>query len=78
MDAIQTVDELGKIIIPKTVRERMSIDAGDQFEMVTQGTKIILVRHMPKCSECGYDDNVQMLGEAYYCEECRENLGQVS
>ena len=78
MDAIRTVDELGRIIIPKAVRDSLSIDVGDQFEMVANGTQLILVRHMPKCSVCDYDDNVQKLNRAYLCEECREKLGKAS
>jgi len=78
MDAIRTVDEMGRIIIPNIVRERMGIDPGDQFEMVTQGTNIILVRHMPGCWVCEYDDNVQKIGRTYLCEECRTKLGTAS
>jgi len=74
MDAIRTVDELGRITIPKTVMEYLSIDAGDKFEMVINGTQIILVRHLPKCVVCDYDDNVEKLGRAFLCEECREKL----
>ena len=74
MDAIRTMDELGRIVIPKIVREHLSIDAGDKFEMVINGTQIILVRHMPKCAVCDYDDNVEKVGRAFLCEECREKL----
>ena len=74
MDAIRTMDELGRIVIPKTVRESLCIDAGDQFEMVINGTQIILARHMPKCAICDYDDNVEKAGRAFLCEECREKL----
>jgi len=76
MDAIRTIDELGRIVIPKAVRNNLCIDAGDQFEMVINGTQIILVRHMPKCTICDYDDNVEKVGRAFLCEECREKLGQ--
>jgi len=73
-DAIRTVDDLGRIIIPKSVRDYLSIDKGDKFEMVIQNGNMVLVRHMPTCSICDYDDNVQKLGRAYLCEECREKF----
>ena len=78
MDAIRTMDELGRIVIPMTVRENLGLDAGDKFEMVINGTQIILVRHLPKCSVCDYDDNVQKVNKAYLCEECREKLDAAS
>jgi len=75
--AIRTMDEFGRIIIPKIVRERMCLLEGDQFEIVTQGTQIIFIRHEPKCFVCEDDINVQKVGRGYLCEEHREMVEEI-
>lgn len=70
--SIRTVDELGRIVLPMTTREKLGICPGDQFEIVTQDTAIILLRHAPKCLACDEDTNVQKVHKTFLCEVCRE------
>jgi len=70
--AIRTVDELGRIVLPITLRKAQGIVAGDQFEFLMQGTTILLVRCAPKCLACDDDTNVQRLHNTFLCEVCRE------
>jgi len=72
--ALRTVDELGRIGLPKTLRQNLGIAAGDQYEIVTQGQKIILLRHAPSCQVCNEDTNVTCLNKAFLCEVCREAI----
>jgi len=70
--AVKTVDELGRIMLPLTLRQAQGIAAGDQFEFLTQGTTIMMVRHAPRCLACDDDANVQRLHKTFLCETCRE------
>ncbi|MCL2753419.1 MAG: AbrB/MazE/SpoVT family DNA-binding domain-containing protein [Defluviitaleaceae bacterium] len=72
--AIRTVDELGRIVLPRATREALGIYTGDQFEVITQDTTIILVRHAPTCLACNDDTNVEKMNKTFLCEVCREAL----
>ena len=62
---------LGRIVLPLTLRQAQGIAAGDQFEFLTQGTTIMMVRHDPRCLACDDDTDVQKLHRTFLCGECR-------
>lgn len=76
MEAIRTVDELGRVTLPKTVREYLGIFEGDKLEIIIQGGNIILARHTQSCFACDDDTNVQKVNRTYLCEECREAVSK--
>ena len=40
---VRRIDDLGRIVIPKEVRQKLKIKPGDPFEIVLDGDKIVLV-----------------------------------
>ncbi len=38
VDALITIDERGQIVLPKDVREKASVKAGDKFVVISSGT----------------------------------------
>ncbi|MCL2576047.1 MAG: AbrB/MazE/SpoVT family DNA-binding domain-containing protein [Defluviitaleaceae bacterium] len=69
---VRAVDELGRIILPRTAREHQGIYPGDEFEIIMDGGNIILARHSPTCLACDDDTDVQKLNKTFLCAECRE------
>ncbi len=43
--SLRRIDELGRIVIPKTVREALRIKSGDRLEIYTENENIILKKH---------------------------------
>ena len=43
--SLRRIDELGRIVIPKTVREALRITSGDSLEIYTENENIILKKH---------------------------------
>jgi|GEM_PF-588502 len=76
LGAVRSVDELGRILIPKTIREQKHIYPGDKFEFIMGGDIIMLARHASKCMACNDDTNVQQVHKAFLCEECREAINK--
>ena len=74
MGSIQTVDEQGRIPLPTRLQETHGIIAGDEFEFLTQGTTIMMVRHAPKCLACREDTDVQRYNDTFLCIVCREAI----
>ena len=74
MEAIRTIDELGRIALPKIVREYLGIFEGDKFEILIENGRINLARHSPSCLACNDDTDVQKLNRTYLCGECRDAI----
>jgi len=70
--AIRTIDELNRIVLPKTVCEQLGIFKGDSFEVITQGVDILLKRYAPACLACDDDTDVQKIHRTFLCGECRD------
>ncbi|MCL2575628.1 MAG: AbrB/MazE/SpoVT family DNA-binding domain-containing protein [Defluviitaleaceae bacterium] len=69
---IRTVDEFGRIVLPRTVRDYLAIYPYDKFEIIMDNGNIILARHEPRCMACDDETDVRKLHRAYLCGECRE------
>lgn len=51
---IRRVDELGRIVIPKELRETLGIEEGTPLEIFTRGSEVILKKYIMKtCINCG-------------------------
>lgn len=71
---IRKVDELGRIVIPKEIRDRYKIEEGTEIEIFADSNKIILrknkdtfcplcknrMEHTDRfCSKCGFEFDVK-------------------
>ncbi len=68
------VDELGRIVIPKSIRENFDITEKDPIEIFTDNDRIILQKYQPSCVFCGNADNVILFHGKRVCDECIESL----
>jgi AbrB family looped-hinge helix DNA binding protein len=42
MSVIVTLDNAGRVVIPKRLRAELHLEAGDKFELESQGDKVLL------------------------------------
>lgn len=71
---VRCVDELGRIVVPKEMRQKMGISNGDPVEIYVEGEKIILEKYRPICHFCSHDgDIVEFMGKNI-CRRCIEEL----
>lgn len=68
---VRRVDELGRIVIPKELRENLRIEEGTPLEIFTRGSEVILKKYIMKtCINCG-----QALEEKdKYCGNCGKKV----
>ncbi len=71
---VRKVDELGRIVLPKELRDTFDIQEKDGLEIFTEGETIILRKHEPGCLFCG-----EMKGTTQYkgkniCSNCIKEL----
>ncbi|MFC0213034.1 AbrB/MazE/SpoVT family DNA-binding domain-containing protein [Paenibacillus chartarius] len=67
---VRKVDQLGRIVLPKSLRKRYQMNEGDPVEILVQGDHIILERYRPKCVFCGNMDRVSEFKERHICANC--------
>ena len=75
---VKRIDELGRIVLPKNVRQPMGIDTGDSVEIFTDGDRIVLRKFEPACVFCGEAENVVFYQEKRICAACVERIKHLS
>ncbi|MCQ6558646.1 AbrB/MazE/SpoVT family DNA-binding domain-containing protein [Paenibacillus mendelii] len=67
---VRKVDQLGRIVLPKSLRKRYQMNEGDPVEILVQGDHIILERYRPRCVFCGSMEEVREFKERHLCSVC--------
>jgi len=71
---VRKIDQLGRIVLPKTVREALGVGEGDSLSVKLEDGKIVLEVYEQACVFCGSTNGlVDYKGKAV-CKECREAL----
>jgi transcriptional pleiotropic regulator of transition state genes len=73
---VRKVDQLGRIVLPKSLRKRYQMNEGDPVEILVQGDHIILERYKPKCIFCMSSEKVVEYKDRYVCLSCMNEMQQ--
>ena len=73
---VRKVDQLGRIVLPKSLRKRYQMNEGDPVEILVQGDHIILERYKPKCVFCSNQENVVEYSDRFICSACMTEMQQ--
>ena len=71
---IRRVDELGRIVIPKEIRNKLEIYEKDPIEIYVDGHSIVLKKFEENCIFCGNTKNLSSYKNKLICVKCLENL----
>lgn len=74
---VRKVDELGRIVLPKELRETLKINHKDPLEIYVEGDNIILKKYEPACIFCGNASDVKNYMDKRICVECIEKLTNI-
>ncbi len=67
---VRSIDELGRIVVPKEIRTKLDINPSDPIEIYVEGDKIILTKDQSGCLFCGsFDELVSFKGKKV-CAAC--------
>ena len=71
---IRRVDELGRIVIPKEIRNKLEIEEKDPIEIYVEGNSIVLKKVESNCIFClNTKDLIEYKGKLI-CRKCLNNL----
>ena len=68
---VRRLDELGRLVLPKELRSRFAIAAGDSVAIWLDGDQVVLVRHMDTCALCGNHQDLILFKGKPVCRACR-------
>lgn len=74
---VRKVDQLGRIVLPKSLRKRYQMNEGDPVEILVQGDHIILERYRPKCVFCGSMEEVSEFKDRTICKQCLTEMNSL-
>ncbi len=66
---IRKIDRLGRIVVPKEIRDELGIAERDPVEIYVDGTRIILTKYEKSCIFCGQIANNEFKGKKV-CANC--------
>ncbi len=68
------MDELGRIVLPKELRNTLDIKEKDSLEIYVDGDQIILKKYAPACIFCSNAGDIVTFKGKNVCKECLERM----
>lgn len=73
---IRRVDELGRVVIPKEIRNKLEIQEKDPIEIYVDGSSIVLKKFESNCIFCGGTKDLSQYKDKLICKKCIDNIKQ--
>ncbi len=71
---VRKIDNLGRIVLPKELRDTFGIDDKEPMEIFVDGEKIVLKKYSPGCIFCGRQENLRTFKGKTVCSRCKEEM----
>ena len=75
---VRKVDELGRIVIPIELRNKLDIAIKDPIEIFVEGSSIILRKYEPNCVFCGGSKELSSYKDKLVCSKCLNKLSNLT
>jgi AbrB family transcriptional regulator, transcriptional pleiotropic regulator of transition state genes len=70
------VDDLGRVVIPASIRRSLGIREGDAVEVSVEGERVVLAKPRESCVFCGREEEgLRTFRGRLLCRECLGGLG---
>jgi len=68
------IDELGRIVIPKEIRNALDLRPKDEIEIYIDGDNMIMRKAVACCALCGAKEELFQVENGYICANCAEKI----
>ena len=68
------VDELGRIVIPKEIRNKFDIKTNDRLDIYVENGVISLLKNDKKCIFCSSTKDLTEHNNKHICNKCMQKL----
>ncbi len=74
---IRKVDELGRIVVPIELRNKLNINIKDEVEIYVEKSAIVIKKYDPSCIFCGKTKDLNEFEEKLICNKCLEKIKNI-
>ena len=74
---IRKIDELGRIVVPIELRNKLNINIKDEVEIYVEKSSIIIKKYDPSCVFCGKSKDLTEFEDKLICNKCLEKLKNI-
>lgn len=78
MAVSRKVDELGRITIPKVIRQSLNLIAGTKLNIREENGEIVLEKDSESCTICGLSENLIEFNGVKVCDKCINEIKKQS
>ena len=71
---IRRLDQLGRVVLPKPIRQALEIGEGDAVSITLDGKKVVLEVYTGSCVFCGSKEDLFEFKGHTVCKTCKEEL----
>lgn len=75
---VRKIDELGRIVIPIELRNKLGISEKDPMEIFVEGSNIVLKKFETNCIFCGSSKKLVEYKDKLICSKCAKKLSELS
>lgn len=72
----KTIDDLGRIVIPKEIRKNLGFDIRSSVELYVEGDSLIVKKAKDSCVFCGSEENLTEYKGKIICQNCITDLNK--
>ena len=69
-------DNLGRIVIPKSIRDRLGYEDKTPVEVFADDNGVYIQKYQTECLYCGSEENVQVVNGKKFCKKCLDKLNK--
>jgi len=71
---VRKLDKMGRIVLPKELRETLDLEIGDSIEVFLEGQNLVLRKYKRGCVICGNMEGLQSFSGKQVCKKCLETM----
>ena len=71
---LSKIDNLGRDVIPKSIRQALNIENNAEISMYDQGESLIIKKGHRACSLCDSKEIKHQIGTKFICNDCVNNI----
>ena len=76
IETIRKIDEIGRIVIPNEIRNKLGIREKDPLEIYVEKDSIILKKYQDKCMLCGKKEDLIEFKNKIICKSCINEINK--
>ncbi len=75
---VRKLDELGRVVIPKEIRNKLDIEEKDPIEIYLDGTSIVLKKFETGCIFCNNPKDLISYKDKLICKKCLSKISDLN